>query len=363
MDEWRAAPGTLPGIRRGGLVVVTAGPRAVEAARALLRARPDTAEEALTVLTADGITAAPDFVAVGAAGGEAGALQAYVRGALVLRTRDDAWREQLIDGRGARTWREVAVPHAAQAWIGPAPTAEASAARTADEPARLIGEGAFEAGALTWTADAPSMLAGAPASAPTVLVGDAFPDDLFGRADHESGIEETQQVREFPLADPANAGGRRPDRRVSAVLCATGHPNPPQRQRCARCGDALEGGRVTAIAPPSVGRILLPDGREIALAETMIIGRAPRAERTGPGRVPTLVTVASPAGDVSRSHLRLRVEGWSVLAEDLSSTNGTVLRRPDGSRRILAPGEPAVIVDGDAADLGGGALVRFVEVP
>jgi pSer/pThr/pTyr-binding forkhead associated (FHA) protein len=72
--------------------------------------------------------------------------------------------------------------------------------------------------------------------------------------------------------------------------------------------------------------------------------------------VPALVTV--PSGDVSRSHLRLAVEGWHVMVVDLNATNGTVVEDPSGESRRLHPGEEKMIVPGSRVVLAD--VVGFV---
>ena len=42
------------------------------------------------------------------------------------------------------------------------------------------------------------------------------------------------------------------------------------------------------------------------------------------------MTVPSPGHDISRTHLEVAPEGWSVVVTDLHSTNGTILVRPGG---------------------------------
>jgi pSer/pThr/pTyr-binding forkhead associated (FHA) protein len=59
-----------------------------------------------------------------------------------------------------------------------------------------------------------------------------------------------------------------------------------------------------------------------------------------------MVPVPSPDGDVSRSHLRIAVEGWHVMVVDLDATNGTVVQDPDGESRRLHPREERMILPG-----------------
>ena len=124
--------------------------------------------------------------------------------------------------------------------------------------------------------------------------------------------------------------------------------------------DELARLRATAavVAPVrALGRATLSTGEEFPLDRSLLIGRAPSAERMEDAGFPILVSVPSPQKDISRSHLRIGVEGGSVFLEDLRPTNATTLRRVGGRERELRPGERLVAVDGDVLDLGEGILV------
>lgn len=100
-------------------------------------------------------------------------------------------------------------------------------------------------------------------------------------------------------------------------------------------------------------------GEVIDLVRPVIIGRQPSAARVQGPDMPRLVQVQSPHGDVSRSHVQIRLVGWDVLLEDLKSTNGTVLIRPGQPPRRLGQGDSALVLDGDIADLGDDVSIRF----
>jgi pSer/pThr/pTyr-binding forkhead associated (FHA) protein len=79
--------------------------------------------------------------------------------------------------------------------------------------------------------------------------------------------------------------------------------------------------------------------------------------------MPRLVQVPSPGGDISRSHVEVRLEGWHVMLCDLKATNGTVLVREGQPPRRLAQNEMAILLDGDIAELGDNISLRFEEIP
>ena len=113
---------------------------------------------------------------------------------------------------------------------------------------------------------------------------------------------------------------------------------------------------VPAGRPP---RLLLPGQPPIILDRSAIIGSRPRLSRVQGGSVPQLITVQSPSGEISRSHLEIRVEHGAVLAVDLNSTNGTVLLRAGADPMRLHPGEAYMLVAGDRVDLGDGIALSF----
>ena len=141
---------------------------------------------------------------------------------------------------------------------------------------------------------------------------------------------------------------------VDAVVCPHGHPNPPGELRCRDCGVTVTDQRTRRVARPVLAVLRVSDGGEALVDRTVLVGRAP-AER-GPGPV-RLLTVPSPAHDISRTHLQVEVEGWTVTVTDLHSTNGTLLVAADGGRRSLPPGQPVPVAAGDVLELAEGVSV------
>lgn len=142
-------------------------------------------------------------------------------------------------------------------------------------------------------------------------------------------------------AAPARSGG------LPAVVCSRAHANPPESERCRSCGEDLSDAERRWVEQPTIGRLRFdgPPG-VVPVTGPMVIGRAPRADRVSGDAVPTMITVPGADGDISRSHLRIAVEGWHVLVVDLDATNGTVVHEPNGESRRLHPGEEKMIVPG-----------------
>jgi len=96
----------------------------------------------------------------------------------------------------------------------------------------------------------------------------------------------------------------------------------------------------------------------------VLIGRRPLAPRIPgvAGASPELVTVYSPQTVISSTHLELRLEGSRLIATDLRSTNGTIVRSPSGVRRMRA-GESIVVAPGTSLDLGDDTIVEILLAP
>ncbi|MBT2548505.1 FHA domain-containing protein [Arthrobacter sp. ISL-65] len=148
---------------------------------------------------------------------------------------------------------------------------------------------------------------------------------------------------------------------VLARACPGGHANPPTSSQCFTCGMQLPDVAVQ-VPRPRLGRLRLSTGELIDLDESIVIGRQPSVSRVQGGTMPRLVQVASPGGDISRSHVEVRLEGWHVMLCDLKATNGTVLVREGQPPRRLAQNEMAIILDGDIAELGDDVSLRFEEI-
>ena len=148
---------------------------------------------------------------------------------------------------------------------------------------------------------------------------------------------------------------------VLARVCSQGHANPPTYPLCSVCGVPISGDAVH-VPRPRLGRMRLSTGELIDLDQSLIIGRQPSVSRVQGGTMPRLVQVESPGGDISRSHVEVRLEGWHVMLCDLKATNGTVLIREGQAPRRLAQNEMAILLDGDIAELGDDISLRFEEI-
>lgn len=171
----------------------------------------------------------------------------------------------------------------------------------------------------------------------------------------ESSQSASVRVSPFAQASPAAVGPQ-----VLAVLCEQGHPNATHASSCRVCSSPL-GSTAVTVPRPSLGRIVLSTGEEVALEQDIIIGRRPRSS-AGAGRQPArLVIVPSPRKQISRSHCELRIDDWDVRLHDLGSNNGTYLTRPGQAPVRLDENVPTVLKPGDVVELGEEISFRMEE--
>lgn len=112
---------------------------------------------------------------------------------------------------------------------------------------------------------------------------------------------------------------------------------------------------------PVVAVLLVSTGEVVGVRGDVVVGRAPQPlpglpmQRTAATR---LVAVPSPTHMVSRSHLAVTTAGANLLAQDLGSSNGTVLVRDGISPVLLATALPTPLLVGDLLDVGDGVTLR-----
>jgi hypothetical protein len=144
---------------------------------------------------------------------------------------------------------------------------------------------------------------------------------------------------------------------LPAVVCGSGHANPPESERCRVCRADLSSAAHQWIERPVLGHLRFDrDVGVVEVAGPMVVGRRPRADGVPGDAVPTMITI--PDDDLSRSHLRVSVEGWHVVITDLRATNGTWVYDPDGEGRRLDPDEQKPLLPGSRVVMAG--TVGFV---
>lgn len=138
-----------------------------------------------------------------------------------------------------------------------------------------------------------------------------------------------------------------------------------QLRRGAKAGGRAEASReasapTDATPPPSVS-LRLPGGGEEVLTGEIVLGRAPSVSRATGTRLPRLVTIGTGDPDISRSHVRVGLEGGTIVVTDLHSRNGTTVVQPGRAPVKLRAGEPTPVLAGTVVDLGGGCEFTVVD--
>jgi FHA domain len=135
---------------------------------------------------------------------------------------------------------------------------------------------------------------------------------------------------------------------VEGVDCKNGHFNDPAVHFCQVCGIAMA--QLTLVPKPgrrpSLGVLLFDDSSTFRLDADYVIGRDPAPGDARPIRLTYQV------GGVSRQHVRISLQGWTVYVTDLGSANGTTLTVPGEEHpRTLPAGELVPIVAGSRVQM------------
>ncbi len=112
-----------------------------------------------------------------------------------------------------------------------------------------------------------------------------------------------------------------------------------------------------AVAAEPAMYLLLPNGVREPLGQPIVVGRAPGVNKVSGGQVPRLVSLGGADQDISRNHVRITVEGDTVVVTDLHSRNGTVIVLPGKPPQKLRGGESTSVIVGTVVDLGGGVTL------
>ncbi len=344
-------------------------------------AEVDGFRSVLELVLGGGIAGAPSFALLD---GDSSVLRVVLRGdaSVTVHWQDPDAAELTLSGVGMATWLERVVegavsvhlrvpgaqwtldlpPEGALAAIA-APQAAPHAASEAEEPAPhetilVPPTAALPAPATT----APDLLAPEP-EAYDFLFGDTIYRTQAGVDVHmpnpdpqRAGDHDGQTM----LADDLGLRDRVPD---ATQLGAPAAPAPflpavpPPLPEETLAPPTFAPAPALAVAP--VLQLERADGTRETLRQPIIIGRAPSASASTLPE-PRLITIADDK-DISRSHVRVAVEGDAVVVTDLASKNGTVVTLPGGTPRKLRAGEPTVVLPGTLIDLGGGTFFTVRE--
>jgi hypothetical protein len=186
--------------------------------------------------------------------------------------------------------------------------------------------------------------------------------DVAGHAP-DSAADDAPDSATVRRGGPGPAARSAPDRiapLVPALVCFAGHANPPSVGTCRWCGTPLPH-EIVSVPRPVLGVLRLSLGDVITLDRAVLMGRNPSADHDtdGPDERPHVVKLPSADGDISRTHLKVTLDGWHVLVTDLNSTNGTLVELPGRDPQQLRPGEPMPILHGTLVTLAPGIDFRF----
>lgn len=147
---------------------------------------------------------------------------------------------------------------------------------------------------------------------------------------------------------------------VLGVRCPVDHHNHPNAVYCAQCGRRMGVNQTTVALPgprPPLGLFLLNDGSSYPIASDMIVGRDPSGHDEVVGGVAGMLRLSDDRSEISRSHVGVYLDNWSVTVIDLGSANGTMVRKSDEAEWTSVSAESRVLLNaGDTLRVGGHEL-------
>jgi hypothetical protein len=384
-------------LRAGALLVLPAARRGDLDALWPELGSTDAATRVIDRLTAGGVTSAPGFALVVREGGAA-SVRVVVRGPLTVRVGAEA-----VSGSGVATWSERAFDGATSVSVAiddPADAADAAGPRypivegvvpasvvdwnLADASTGALGDDAAPAGAT-----APGPVAVEPPVPSTPTSAGAVVPHAAQRPDEQTmvpvedtvvGFSRTERPR-IDVADDRTAAPPAPAASPAVVSTTTIIP-PPGLSTGTALGDhdgltvaasdirrlrEARDDRARTAQGSEAGRaddrlaLRMPDGSFEPIAGELLLGRAPAIGRVAGSRMPRPVVIGAGDPDISRTHLRVAVEGGTAVVTDLESRNGTQVVAPGQPPMRLRPSEPTPVLPETVIDLGGGWTVQVVE--
>ncbi len=318
---------------------------------------------ALEALVGDGIASAPSFALLD---GDAGVLRVVLRGAAAATAYVGA-SGVTFSGSGVATWTERVLEGAASLQLT-VPGSTWTVQLEAAAPPVSAHASAPAENTLVPQAEAPVRAPMAPgavvkAAEPPRQEPQAYPDSeaydfLFGDTIYRTHAGASIRI---PNPDPQRPGDHDGQTALAEHLglgagiseATVLAPIPPHPTAM---------GPAPAVLPPlqlvPVFHLERTDGSRESLSHPLLIGRSPAA--SGAGQEPRLLAITDDP-DISRTHLRVAVEGDAVVVTDLGSKNGTLITLPGAAPRKLRASEPTVVLPGTLIDLGGGTAFTVRE--
>ena len=322
---------------------------------------------ALESLVGDGIAGSPSFALLE---GDAAVLRVVLRGDAAV-TASVAGIEVAFSGAGVATWTERVLEGAGSVQLSvPGSTwtvllAEAAGPAVAAPAENTLVPKAEIADPVGHLPSAPG--GGAAPAAQGGASSDEFAYDfLFGDTIYRTQAGASIRI---PNPDPERPGDHDGQTLLAEDLGLAGRTTAPDAP-----GFAASEATVLAPIPPHTNgappepapslalavalQLERADGSRESLGRPVLIGRSPAA--SGNGSDVRLITIADDP-DISRTHLRVAVEGDVVVVTDLGSKNGSIVTLPGSAPRKLRTSEPTVVLPGTLIDLGGGTTFTVRE--
>ena len=101
---------------------------------------------------------------------------------------------------------------------------------------------------------------------------------------------------------------------------------------------------------PGYWTITLPNGDVELVTDRVVIGRQPEYVPALP--TARLIPVSDPSRSVSKNHACFSLTAGKLVVEDLGSTNGVIVTRPDGHEYDIGVGGRVELEDGAKVELG-----------
>jgi hypothetical protein len=295
-------------------------------------------------------------------------LHVVVMGAVDVET--DAPSLPSLSGATSRTWVEHGVPGAAGSVV--------VAAGGAPDAGTAVGPGVVRAGGFRLTTAAeriveqpapepepepepeppqPVAAASGGAALLDLVTGGDWMDDSIGLAAPGSLLDEPAATEPEPAPEPEPIAGPT----VSGRRCPSGHANPPTSATCQRCGDLVDlATPIVDVPQPVLADLAGDDGTTMAIRGPIIVGRNPDPAAAGLDDDAERLALPERAG-VSRTHVVVSADGWTITATDCGSRRGTELARPGAALVRLEPWTSHEVQVGDELLLGGPTTIRLVE--
>jgi hypothetical protein len=371
---------------RGGVLLLAPSATVSELAALWPRlADVDPTPAVLDALTSRGLAATPPFALV--VRDAAGSARVVARGAVTVRIG-----AEVVSGTGVSTWAERVVEvgdaEVRVEAMTAAPTTDAavelpvveaivpatSVRSGGAEPAASVRSGSAEPSASVRSEGVESAASGArseqavdertrvvvreaAAPAPTITVPPAVAAAVTPA---EQTIVPAEDTIAAPVTPPSPDGASELDGDHDGLTVASVDLRRLRAERAVRQGSATPPHGIPAPDAASGSSLRMPDGSIEAIGTEVVLGRSPSVSQVSGVRLPRLVTIGAGDPDISRNHLRVAVEGDTVVVTDLHSRNGTHVVAPGKPPVKLRAGEPTPVLTGTVVDLGGGWTIQVV---